>query len=92
MQAAVPSSSPNQAAESAEAELILPPLRTVAVLVTGITGFLLAAIFAAHWVAGPGRASPANRTEQGRIVAPARGEDRRDAAYPYTDPATIGLY
>lgn len=80
-----------RAAQSpSEPELILPPLRATAIVVTGLTGFILAAIFAAHLVAG---VRPAAGPQAGSAL-PAAPQDgtHLQAPYPYTDPATIGLY
>ena len=77
-----------RAAQSrSEPELILPPLRAVAILVTGLTAFFLAAIFAAHLVAGA--RPPAHA---GTPTATGPDGSHLPAPYPYTDPSTIGLY
>lgn len=92
MRAAQSPADPAQILSTPEPELILPPIRALGVLVTALTAFVLAAIIAAHLVAG----ARSGATGQPAGQAPARPTAASGAglrpAYPYSDPATIGLY
>lgn len=72
----------------AEPVLLLPPLRTIATLVSTLTGVFLALVLAAHFAAGrpPAPAQPA-----GHMPA-AHGHTAPDALYPYSDARNVGLY
>ena len=79
------------AADSAtDPELLLPPLRTTATIITMLTAAFLVVIILAHLALGdPGIAG---RTASRTSAPSADSRTARAASYPYTDPATIGLY
>jgi hypothetical protein len=79
------------AANSAtDPELLLPPLRTTATIITMLTAAFLVVIIFAHLALGdPGIAG---RTASRAIAPTPDSLTERATSYPYTDPGTIGLY
>jgi hypothetical protein len=73
-----------------DSELLLPPLRTTATIITMLTAAFLVVIIFAHLALGdPGIAG----RMASRTIAPSVDSmTERAASYPYTDPRTIGLY
>jgi len=71
-------------------ELLLPPLRTTATIISLLTAAFLIVIIVSHLARG---APLAPGTEAGTAPVPTSDTQLRGAAaYPYTDPRTLGLY
>jgi hypothetical protein len=80
------------AKSQSETELLLPPLRATATIVTMLAAFLVAVVLAAHVASGDWRSAPGAAAPDRAASVAAAEVPQRSVAYPYNDPATIGLY
>ena len=75
-----------------ESQLLLPPLRATASIITMLAAFLLVAILAAHLAAGDARPYPPEGKPGPAALAASGNGLAENIVYPYSDPATVGLY